>query len=302
MKALAGFIMAGRWQAALVAATTALLSLMLPPLLVFSGGALVLPTLRVGPRAGALTLAATLGGTILLALPVFGTAGPWLGLTLLAFWLPLWLLAVQLRRSVSLAATLQLAAGLGMVGVLLIYALLGDPAQWWLGVMEAFGPSFQAAGLDIGQPAFRDYMVAVAPLMPGALMFSLLGYMVLALLLGRWWQAQLYNPGGFGQEFRELRLGRPAAAIAAGLFALATITGLPLLVNLALALALVYSIQGVALVHGVNRRAGLHRGWLVGFYVLLVLANVQILTLLCILGVVDAWVDFRARIKPKQAP
>jgi len=27
------------------------------------------------------------------------------------------------------------------------------------------------------------------------------------VLLGRWLQALLYNPGGFGAEFRELRLG-----------------------------------------------------------------------------------------------
>src|SRR5690625_6353500 len=43
---------------------------------------------------------------------------------------------------------------------------------------------------------------------------------VLGLMLGRWWQALLYNPGGFKQEFNGLRLNTPQALVCvlAGLY------------------------------------------------------------------------------------
>lgn len=34
---------------------------------------------------------------------------------------------------------------------------------------------------------------------------------LLCLMLGRYWQSVLYNPGGFGLEFRALRLSPPLA-------------------------------------------------------------------------------------------
>ena len=36
---------------------------------------------------------------------------------------------------------------------------------------------------------------------------------ILCLFVSRWWQAMLYNPGGFGEEFRQLRLDVRAAGL-----------------------------------------------------------------------------------------
>ncbi|NJN46815.1 MAG: hypothetical protein HC808_10425 [Candidatus Competibacteraceae bacterium] len=54
-------------------------------------------------------------------------------------------------------------------------------------------------------------------------------------------------------------------------------------------------MQGLAVSHGVVAKAGMARFWLIGLYVLMILALPQMLLLLCLLGIIDAWGDVRAR-------
>ncbi|MEZ5581549.1 MAG: hypothetical protein R3F37_01040 [Candidatus Competibacteraceae bacterium] len=52
-----------------------------------------------------------------------------------------------------------------------------------------------------------DYL---APMVVGLIFANGLASLLCGLLLGRWWQALLFNPGGFSREFHELRLdGKP---------------------------------------------------------------------------------------------
>lgn len=300
MRGLASFVMRGRSQAALVAAVAAILSLLAPPVLILGGAAVALVTLRRGGSEGLLAIILASLGTAVLALPVFATLIPVAGIVFL-FWLPLWLLAITLRNSISLAWTLQVSAVLGGLMVASFYLLLDDPGSWWLGVLnEVFRPVLKEADLNIDEAALNELMTVLAPLMPGLMATNLLASLLFALLLGRWWQALLYNPGGFRNEFHQLRLGRQIAVIALSVIGLALIIDVPLLINLALILGLIYALQGVALVHGMAGKADLAWGWLAGFYVLLIIALPQLVILLCLMGIVDAWVDLRARIKPKK--
>ncbi len=297
MRALASFIMNGRSQAALVAAGCALLFLVAPPLLVISGGAVALVTLRRGALEGGVVLAVASLGSAVFAWLVFSTPAALLGVLPL-FWLPLWLLALALRATVSLARTLQVAMLMGSVAVLLFYLVLGDPTLWWTQLLDGIRASMASVGDAQQQAALDQWLEALtvwAPLLPGMLVVSVLVWVLLGLLLARWWQALLYNPGGFQSEFHALRLGRPMAAGTLGIMAMAWLTGLPLLGNLALVLVLIYAIQGVAVVHGLVGLRRLATIWLVAFYVLLLFTW----ELVALLGVADAWADFRARVKPK---
>lgn len=299
MRGLASLVMRGPLVAALVAAACGILALLLPPLVIPSGAAVALVTLRRGPVQGLwVTLLAAVGGGLLAWLAV---GAPLLAVTLgLMLWLPLLLLAVVLRRSISLALTLQIAGLLGLLAVLAFYLVLGDPAVWWRQIVSEMMANLDAAGV-FPQPAVRDRLGEIfnawAPLAPGQLVFSTLLTLLLALLLARWWQAALYNPGGFRQEFHALRLGRMPATAMAVLLGLSLISIHPLPINLCLALAAIYLLQGLALVHGLVARAGLGRVWLVVFYVGLILV-LALWQLLLILAVLDAWIDFRARLKP----
>ena len=73
---------------------------------------------------------------------------------LLIGWLPLWLLALVLRATVSLSRTFQAAALLGVLGVAGFYAVLGDPAIWWGRVLSQWEQELMVLA-SIGQEADR---------------------------------------------------------------------------------------------------------------------------------------------------
>lgn len=297
MQRLAAFAMSARWRAVAIAAVSAALALLAPPLsspLAYVGAAVIgLVTLRLGAVEG---LGVLLAGAAVLA--VFGLVAGGLSLPLAIsaalLWLPVWLLGMLLRASRSLALTLQSAAVLGALLVMLAHGWLGDPAQWWTAqLQESLAPALAEHGLDASYlPGLARWMTA---LMVAALVFGVL----LSLLLARAWQAGLYNPGGFGAEFRALRLGRGFALAALLIATLAALPQLGAITTLAadtlFTLLLVYLLQGLALVHALVRSLQAQRGWLIGVYVLLVLAAAQVVPLLALLGWMDAWIDVRGR-------
>lgn len=299
MKSLAAFVMRSRWSAALVASVAAVSFWLFPPLLIVSGAVVALVTLRRGAVEGSLIMA--LAGAVAAGLiwQVLGAPWPMLDV-LLAVWLPVWLLALVLRATISLSRTIQVATLLGLLGVAGFYLVLGDPAIWWSALLGNFqeqlaalapsGPTSDQALLEQWLELLKEW----APWLPGQAVGAVLLAVLLALLLGRWWQALLFNPGGFRPEFHELRLGQPLAILALMLFGAVLLSGWPPLANGLLVLGMPYTVQGVALVHAVVFKRRLSPAWLVLFYLLLIPFLSQ---LVMVLGVVDAWTDFRNRIR-----
>ncbi|MFY0991335.1 hypothetical protein [Halomonas sp. C05BenzN] len=115
---------------------------------------------------------------------------------------------------------------------------------------------------------------------------------VACLALARGWQAGLYNPGGFREEFHGLRLATRELAILVVLGVVGMVLGIPALGLLAWVPLLV---TGIALVHGFIGLKGMNGLWLVAFYVLLITTWPMILIVL-LLAFIDTFADFRARL------
>jgi hypothetical protein len=298
MKALAAFVMRGRSTAALVAAAAAVLFWLFPPFLIVSGATVALVTLRRGAAEGAGLMALAGLGAVALTGLALGTPWPMLDV-LPACWLPVWLLALVLRATVSLSRAVQAAALLGLLGVAGFYLALGDPAVWWGGVLGQW--ERELAALAPTDRAALDQLLALlkewAPYLPGQATGAALLFVLAGLLLGRWQQALLFNPGGFQPEFHQLRLGRPLAALTLALFGVALWSTWPPLANLMLVLGLLYTVQGFALVHAVAFKRRLSPAWLLLFYLLLLVPALS--QLVMALGVADAWADFRNRVRPR---
>jgi hypothetical protein len=156
---------------------------------------------------------------------------------------------------------------------------------------------------DIEGSTLKKVFEALAPWMTGAFALGLMLQTLLGLFLGRWWQGQLYNPGGFGTDFRTLRL-HPVSGLL-GLLLVAFVGFLPgpgLAPDLLLVLTPLWLFQGLAVIHGLFAERGARPAWLVGVYVLLILFMPQTLMLVACLGLVDTWADLRARLGRRPTP
>jgi hypothetical protein len=256
---------------------------------------IALMTLRRGVREGALLGGlATLGVGLLSALAL-GSPWPALG-TLLVLWLPVWALAALLRLSRSLSLTVAAAGLSGAVIVIAFHALVTDPAAGWLELMTPFREVLVRDGV-VEPPAAEALFAAIARWMTGAFAAALVLQWVLGLFLGRWWQALLYNPGGFGQEFRDLRLPRVLGIGGLVLIALiGLVRGPGLIPDILIVLLPLYLLQGLAVIHQIHGSRRLHPGWLFGLYALLVVFMPHAELLVACLGLVDIWADFRTRL------
>lgn len=287
MRGLAAFIMRGR-----LSALGVLFAVSLVPVLGWlSGAVLALVGLRRGPVEGLLlALAAALATALLLGL-AFGTpalaAQP-----LLELWLPVLVLAGWLRYTVSLSSTLRLAAVLAAMAILILHLAIPDQAAYWGEFLLRMERLFTGGE---GQEAWRLMRERLLPVMAGLVVLSQLGVVLASLLLGRWWQSLVYNPGGFRQEFHGLDLGRGFGIAAAVLLALAAWQGTGLAQNIALVAAGVFVLQALALAHAAVAARGMSGAWLIGLYLLLPFG----FELLAVVGIAGAVFGWRRRIRER---
>jgi hypothetical protein len=300
MKRLASFVMQGLSQSVMVTTVLAMLSLLFPLIGMLSSASVGLVSLRQGPRSGAMTAAVSTVATGALMMLIFGNPLPAL-IFLLLQWIPVGFLAWLLRASRSLTLTTHAGLGLGMLAVAVQLLAMGDIAGFWQDQLQPMAQRFVEAGLfDQGESA--EAVAQLAPLMCGVVAAGFLLQLLLSLYLARWWQALLYNPGGFSAEFRQLKLHRIPGLLGGLVLAFWLIPGvmLPVWLNcLGLVLVSVFLLQGLAVAHGVfGAMAGSQR-WLVATYVLLLLFLPQMAVVLISVGLLDVWIDFRGRFPRK---
>lgn len=295
MKFLATYILRGQKEAVIVTAVTALLSLIFFPLSYISAATVGLVTLHIGTRQGLVVAIISAVAMALLAQLLVGSYLPAVAYLLL-LWIPLWWIASRLRSDKGLSLGLLQSAVFGVLLIAGFYLVLDNPTAWWQHLLdESFRIIFQDAK-DIDSNQLALMVEQIANLMTGMMAVAFLLHLLGSLFLARWWQAMLFNPGGFGQEFRDVRLGRVAAGGTLGLlivaFALGSAGG-TLLIDLLMVMGLLFMMQGISLVHALvyNRKA--HQGWLIGLYILLTVAMPQTVMTLALAGLVDNWFNFR---------
>ena len=297
-KAIASYAMQGRWKAAATTAVLSALAIIFPPLNYLSSGVISLTTLRMGPREGVRVILATLAVFALLAGFLVGQL--WVaGLVLLTSWLPVYLVTLVLGYTRSFALSLLTASGLGILVVLLMHVFIPDTASWWQQMLRPFidnlsqQPSWQLNAAQTEQVSIR-----LSGLMTGLVAAGVCLNAILGIIIGRAWQSQLYNPGAFGTEFKQLRLGKAPAVFTAVLMALALTTFgryVPWLMDCLPVMLVVFGIQGLSIVHAIVTIKQKSKAWLITIYVLLVIMLPQMVMILASLGVIDQWFNLRAR-------
>ncbi len=287
MRALAEFIMRGRMQAIFVVAGAAALPMLF--WLSAAAGSLVLL------RRGLNDALSVLVWAVIPALAWWYFGDPRTLLVLLGSLG----LALLLRSHASWVRVMVCSVGLGLLYVWALGAVFGEP-------IAALASELQKVLPDALSGAYQQLSVEergrleslLVPVLTGLLAALLQIVTLLSLMLGRYWQAALYNPGGFGSEFRALRFPP--------MLAMLLLVGMLLGPNLGVQLAVLTPLcsvplvfAGLALMHGLVAQGRLPRFWLVGLYVTLVLFMQLIYPLLAVLAIVDSLFDFRGRAAGK---
>ena len=296
MRSVLTFVMRGRVHVVTACAVCSVFSL-LPLFFLFnyvSGALLGLATLRNGAVEGALVLigSTVLGGAFMYA--AIDTFRPALFLALMS-WVPIWVLAIVLRQTRSQGAALA-AGGLILAAAIVAARLyLGDPAAWWAETLERFFSRLSFPG-DWG-----PFIDGIAPLMTGVVAAGALLGLAVTLMLARWWHAVLDRPGGFGEEFRALRMPGYSGYAALALCAIAWLGsgwGSDLAFEWLMILVVLFGLQGIALAHYVVKRRNASVAWLAGLYVALAIMPQPasgVVIGLALAGLSDTWVDYRRR-------
>ena len=281
MARLAHYVMASEWRAALIASL-----LLFLPLFSWAGASVVaLYALRRGVEKSLLVTAVPL---LCASLMAFSFGDPSI-LLVLAITI---VLAAVLYRTLSWTSVLLIGLGLSLVLVFLVGAVYEETLKGLVvAIKEVVAPPAQLAALGVDSVTVDAWM---ASLSVGALSFVQIVSAIFALIFARAVQAQAYNPGGFKAEFEAVIL---PPMFAVGCLVLAT-TGFlidPWMLRFTPVGALPLMFAGIALVHGLTSIRE-SRGLIIMFYVALVFFTPYLLMLLALLAVIDAFVDFRARV------
>ncbi len=288
---LAEYIMRGRMQAIIVASTLALVSLVMPPVSIVSSACVALVTLRRGALEGFIVLASSIA---VAAVPGYFLLGNYQFVLLygMVLWIPVWAISIILREGRYLSLTIEIAVLIGVMGVIGFYLYNAEVAETWKTILsQMVPPNAPVEDVQHTLDVLSHYMTGVVA---AASVFGLL----FGLFLGRWWQALLYNPGGFKQEFLSLNT-QPRLAIGSVIVVIIALLSPGIISevswNITILLFVLYIFIGTAVLHTVFASMKMGRFIVPMFYVTLFLIPHAMLPV-ALVGLSDAWLNLRNKI------
>lgn len=273
MRALAEYAMQGRRQATIVVVLTGLF-----PLVYYLSAAIVgLVNLRKSANDGLIILLWSLLPAVLLWM-----AGDNIPVILM---LSTAILAQALKYLESWSKVVMLGTVLGILTQLSLMWQQDYVAQLAT-IIEEIIVVQQSQGAMVEYSA--DELVSLMLGFYGAYLFA---SVIICLVVARWWQAALYNPGGFKAEFHQLRL-EPGFAILLTGFIIAALAGVPPLNTWLAIMCIPPLLGGLALMHYVVAFKKLGLSWVIMAYLLALFMSPAVI----LLGLCDSVINFRKRI------
>jgi hypothetical protein len=195
-----------------------------------------------------------------------------------------WLTAVVLGKTSSWSLVLDVIGILGVIVIIALHLIYPDMANWWqhwltnyfAGVGTIAGGDAHSMGVITGMTATMKYYATGM----AAIMFSF--YALLDLLIARWWQDKLFNPGGLRKEL-----------LSGGILALWQNV---MMQDAMLLLAMVFALAGLSLMHYVIAASHTKWWWLAIIYIVLSIVPESIV-LFVLAGLLDTAFDLRKKVK-----
>ena len=282
MYRLGHYILSDRAQAVITLVLLTITSFFLPPFAYILGGLpLCFLTLIKGSRES--LQVCMLAACVLVLLSLFVQI-PLIMIAsyLVCIWLPIWVCAMILRLS-KRQSFLIIGAGVWTIMLLAVfYFVLGGEDIWQDSINLFIDNSIPLAKQD----DYRQLLLSQQSFLSVFLAFAFLLNLVGVVLLARFWQSRLFNPGGFRQEFYNLKLPVFLLILLGLGMVVSQFEGLPLFIRDCLIIVCVlFLFQGVSLMHRFLGEFKYSSQWLFIAYTVLFLQPITMLLVIC-LGVV----------------
>jgi hypothetical protein len=196
-------------------------------------------------------------------------------------------LAAVLRTTASWELTLLVAVGAALIGSFIFEWTAGELFQQFI-VANVSMVELRQQFPDIDERQLLTWLLGLFAVVQCYLM-------ILLLIVARWWQSELYNPGGFAREIRSLRLSpRVSTGLILSIAALFFI-GSEEFTRFIPLLTIPLVIGALALIHWYVAEKKLSVSWLVAVYLLLLLLAQIVHPLLASVAMLDSWLNIRNR-------
>lgn len=210
-----------------------------------------------------------------------------------------WIFAVLLRHYSSWSLVLQLTAFVSLVAIAAVHVLYPDVQAWWdVQLTSYFVKTLQATGqvnpdlVKPDSPMIVQLVSIVKPYATGMVIAFLTFNALLQLLLARWWQAAIFNPGGLRKELLIVRMSYAASAV----FVIGMISaylGNEIVIDMMPVMYLTFGLAGFSLMHCLLAQVKNGWMWLVVVYVVVGILG---FTPIALVALADVGFDFRKRV------
>ena len=281
MHELAKISMRGPTQAILLASIT----MLIPMMFWFSAAVVALVTLRKGFTQGAVVFFWTVLPAMVWLLSVQDPGA--LIVLVLSF-----VMANVLRATTSWQFALIAGAFLSLILGWIAPFIMPGLIEVLMSLADEF---FKELAKQSDQEYNGEMQAGFQSLMIAGFASSFYGIAIGSVCLARSWQAKLFNPGGWQEEFYKIRVQPRLMLIMLSLVVITPVLGLNTAVVIFTAIMLLI-FSGIALIHGLIAKKKMTVQWLIGFYFSIFLLFPTVLILVAMIAIIDSFIDFRSRL------
>ena len=282
--------MQGPFHALAVAGLLGIVSQFVLPLALLSNSIIALYVLS---RRNAEWLVVAIGTLVLvIGSSFFVEARPGISFPLtLILMVPVVLCAKILEFAESQSLSILVAVVCAVVLALTIQLVSGDAVQWWADWLKV-------AVTGVKNATYEGFVESeTLNLMNGLVAMMLAFAAVLTVFIGRWLQAILYNPGGFGKEFTRIRFSFPVLAGMGVILLVTAVINENLFKDFILIFTVPFFFQGMSVLHYTVNAMGRSQAYLWPPYLLLIFFPQYVIVGMASVGLVDVFLNFRNPVK-----
>ncbi len=256
---------------------------------------MALVTMRTSPKQGSIILLVTAIPSLVFLW--FGVDAPWV-IAVLSGNVLAWILAVVLRQTSDWSKVLLTSVLVTVIFIVLLRLFVPDLHGYWFHLLnKLYSQANKDEQILLQIPPtmnLKSYLLAVAKMLTPLLVLIQVILALSNLLIARWWQASLFNPGGLSKELYQVKLSYWCSVILIATIA-AIYLGITIAWTILPVVVLIYFLGGVAVFHALVRSRKTKTPFIWLFYGLVVLLAPYSLAIVAGLGIADSFVDFRAK-------